>query len=383
MNGTNGFHTETSILGSTGEVFMPRTAGAVSALEIEHMDLPPLQWIIPDILPEGLSILAAPPKAGKSYLALDAAMAVAGSGKVFGNIECETGDVLYLALEDGVRRLQSRMRQLRPLRDIPARLHFRIDAPRLSDGLIGELEEWIDAVEQPRLIIIDTWRTVKPEAQGRGSAYDEDAHAISPIHELAKRNPGLAVLVVHHTRKLETSDSFASISGSYGLTGVADTLLVLQRHGADGHKLCVRGREVEDAEKELQRNRTTGGWELLGDARALAKTQERQDILDVLEDAAEEGATLTPAQIVTATGKKRENIQFLLKKLLADGQVVRRGHGKYTIADTHSHRSLCSLSEGKQSERLTSDHSHRSLSGDDADSKSEQSEQSERTGGHD
>ena len=327
----NGQQSATSVLGSTGQIIHVRPAGTISAREIEEAQYPPLQWVIPDILPEGLAIIAAPPKAGKSYLALDTALAVAGSGRAFGGIRCETGDVLYLALEDGCRRLQSRMRQLRPDGDIPARLYFRTEAERISGGLVDKLEDWIEAVERPRLIVIDTWRAVKPEATGRGSAYDEDASGIAPIHELTKRHPGLCVLVVHHTRKTEADDTFANVSGSYGLTGVADTLLVLARHG-EGHKLCVRGREVEDAEKELQRERETGGWKIMGDARELAKTSERQEILDLLPEAGDEA--LRTAQIATEIGKDRKAVSYLLKKLRDEGRAESPAYGKWKLSNT-------------------------------------------------
>lgn len=308
-----------------------------TAFELGNMQFPDLLSIVPGVMVEGLTILAAPPKAGKSYLAMDIAIAVAMGGKTLGAIPCQQGDVLYLALEDGQRRLQARLRQMLPFApDLPERLTLATAAPILGDGLEAIIEDWIASVKKPTLIWIDTWRTVKPEPTGRGSAYDDDSRAIEPLHALTKAYSGLGVGLIHHTRKMEADDAFATISGTYGLTGVADTLMVLARHG-DGHKLCVRGRDIEDAEKALQRDRHTGGWRMTGDAREIAKTSERQQVLDMLAEA--DGEVLRTSQIARAIRKKDDTTNRLLKGLLAEGKVKKEGYGKWSLSDPHSNQS--------------------------------------------
>ena len=80
----------------------------LSADEILTTDWPEPVWAIPAILPVGLSVLAGPPKVGKSWLALQFAQAVASGGMALG-FPVEFGRVLYLALEDPSRRLKERM----------------------------------------------------------------------------------------------------------------------------------------------------------------------------------------------------------------------------------------------------------------------------------
>ncbi len=65
-------------------------------------------WAVPGLLPAGLCIFAGKQKAGKSWLALQIAQAVATGGHVLGQ-QIERGPILYLALEDIPRRLQDRM----------------------------------------------------------------------------------------------------------------------------------------------------------------------------------------------------------------------------------------------------------------------------------
>jgi hypothetical protein len=62
------------------------------------------------------------------------AIAVARGGFTLGDIHCAEGDVLYLALEDNLRRLQARMTKLLGLHQWPSRLQFLCEMPRLAEG---------------------------------------------------------------------------------------------------------------------------------------------------------------------------------------------------------------------------------------------------------
>jgi hypothetical protein len=353
-------HTDFSGFGETVSA-MPGF-GCLSAAALNAMTFEPVRFVVPGILPEGLAILAGKPKFGKSFAVMDMAMAVASGGKAFGKIDCEAGDVLYCALEDGERRLQDRLRKLLPpghCGEVPDRLFIETVAPRLGDGLIEALEAWTERHPDARLIVLDTWVHIKPPGKGTSSAYDEDAQGLKPLHHFAKCHPGLAVVVIHHTRKLDADDPFDTISGTHGLTGMADTLMVMARQG-DTTKLCGQGRDIEGYEKAIERDTFTGGWRILGEASERAKTSERQAILDELREA--DGAALSPAQIATATGKQRTNIQHLLKRLQAEGLIEKAGYGKWKLSDTHSH------------------HSHRSHFSEPAEQECEQSERkSERS----
>jgi DNA-binding transcriptional ArsR family regulator len=303
----------------------------ITARELGARQFEPLRWAIPELLPEGLAILAGRPKYGKSFLALDFAVAVASGGRALQSVQCEAGAALYLALEDGERRLQDRIKRLVAFGDeLPTSLHLATTARRLRGGLEDDLEQWLAGAERPRLAVIDTLARVRPEATGRGSAYEEDARALAGLHDLSRRWPGVAIVIVHHVRKAESEDVFADISGTYGLTGIADTLLILGPHG-NGARLSGQGRDVDGFEKALTRDGFTGGWRLDGDARALAKTLERQAVLDVLDEA--EGEVLTASRIGAAVGKKPATLSHLLKRLAEDGLIEKAGYGKYRARD--------------------------------------------------
>ncbi len=310
--------------------------GTFSAADLERETFPPLRYAVPGLLPEGLALLAGKPKFGKSFLCTDLVIAVALGGIAFGQLQCEAGDVLYLALEDSKRRLHSRMSAMIPGGGFPPSLRIETRAPRLGAGLEQKLARWIARQSKPRLIVIDTLRCVRPPSNGRAGSYEEDAETMAPLLDLARSTPGLCVLVVHHVRKAEADDAFDTISGTFGLTGVADTLLVFGKHG-EGAKLAAQGRDLDSFEKAFRRDPFTGGWVLTGDARDMAKTRERQAILDELAEA--DGKPLTSGQLAKAVGKRGDTISHLLKRLLADGQVAKAGYGKWKLPDSRSNLS--------------------------------------------
>src|SRR5215203_4707030 len=66
-----------------------------TAPELMAETLPAVKWIVPDILPEGVTILGGKPKMGKSWMALGLAVAVATGGVALGTKRVEQGDALY------------------------------------------------------------------------------------------------------------------------------------------------------------------------------------------------------------------------------------------------------------------------------------------------
>ncbi|MBC7636311.1 MAG: AAA family ATPase [Acetobacteraceae bacterium] len=307
--------------------------GSLTATALGVKVFEPVRYVIPGLLPEGLTLLAGKPKFGKSYAALDMCIAVATGGKALGTIRCDGGDVLYCALEDGERRLQDRLRAMLPLGDdMPERLFIETVANRLDGGLIDDLRGWIADHSGARLIVLDTLARIKPESSGKATLYDEDARGITPLHELTRDHPGVAVVIIHHTRKMEADDCFDTISGSTGLTGICDTLMVLARHG-EGAKLSGQGRDIEGYEKALARNSVTGSWRITGDAKELAKTGERQALLDVLTEA--DGEALRTSTIAKAAGVSESSASHRLKSLLKEGLVAKAGYGKWNLLDPH------------------------------------------------
>src|SRR5262249_39297122 len=147
-------------------------APAVTAEQLETMSFEPMKYVVPEVIVEGLTIMGGKPKVGKSFMMLHIANAVAKGSTTLGGTACEQGDVLYCALEDNLRRLQSRLQKMR-LHGPPG-LPLRPEMPRLNEGGLDLIRDWARSVERPRLAIIDTWKRVRPQPPSgtRSSQYD-------------------------------------------------------------------------------------------------------------------------------------------------------------------------------------------------------------------
>ena len=124
-----------------------------------NMRFEPIKYVVPGIIVEGLTLLASKPKVGKSWMMLHAAIAVARGGFTLGEIKCAEGDVLYCALEDNLRRLQSRMTKLLGTQPGPRRLAFITEMPRLAEGGLDLIKDWIQSRPHTRAWSSSTrWR---------------------------------------------------------------------------------------------------------------------------------------------------------------------------------------------------------------------------------
>jgi len=180
----------------------------------------PLRWTVPDYLPEGLSILAGRQKLGKTWLALDFAIAVAVGGKAMGAIECEQGDVLYIDLENGPRRVQRRITTLFPYEQIRpdlARLHWTTESPQLGPEFLDACEAWRLSVARPALIVIDVLQRIKPPGVVGRNSYENDYSTFAELQHWSTKN-GVSSLGLHHTRKGGADDPLEALSGSNGLS---------------------------------------------------------------------------------------------------------------------------------------------------------------------
>lgn len=306
-----------------------------SAAELCAKVFPPVRFIVQDYIAEGLTLLAGKPKVGKSWLAMEIGLAVASGTVCLGNVQCEQGDVLYLALEDNERRLDSRIKKVWTLetmagRPVPPNLYLATEWPRANAGGIAGIRQWIAAHPAARLIIIDVLAMFKSVAGAKDSTlYEADYLAIKELHAVAMQT-GVGIIVIHHTRKSGAeSDPFEKVSGTLGLSGAADSTVILDRD-QNGTTLYGRGRDIEEFERAIQFDKFNCRWKALGDAAEVRRTDERGAILTVLNAAIE---PMNPNDIANAADMKRNNVDRLLGKMAMAGEVLKAGRGKYVHPD--------------------------------------------------
>jgi hypothetical protein len=302
----------------------------MSAKDLYSTPLRSPSWSICQLIPEGLSVLASPPKTGKSFFVLQAALAVA-SGRPFLGQRTTKGRVLILSLEDTYVRLQKRLAQVCPdTSRIPANLDLTVEFPRLDEEGLAVLESYIRD-KRPRLTVCDTWGKLKPAGQAkRGeNVYETDVRLVSEVKKLADRYE-TSILLVHHLKKggSREGDWLESLSGSMGLSATVDGLLAIERErGSDVGVLKRSGRDLEDDE-DIGLKWTSPGWEYSGDAKQMMASAARKGILSSIARARE---PVTPAYIAADTQQNANTVRWHLMRMVSDNLVTRTSDNKYMI----------------------------------------------------
>jgi hypothetical protein len=225
--------------------------GVITASQLQVKKFAPVMFVVPQLIAEGVTLLAGKPKLGKSWLMLDIALGIASGRPVLGNIPVLQGDVLGLFLEDSERRLQARLRKLEVAGELwPADLKLTTRWHRLDEGGLSDLEDWCREARNAKAIIIDTLVKLRPSTASRKAQYDLDYELLAGLHRIAHEFQ-VAIILVHHTRKADADDVFDTVSGTLGLTGAADTILVLSKRSGKA-VLHARGRDIEDSETALK-----------------------------------------------------------------------------------------------------------------------------------
>lgn len=229
--------------------------------DLQSAEFDEIRFLIPEMVPEGVTLLSGSPKVGKSWMLLGMGIGIS-TGGTFLQQDCTLGRVLYLALEDNPRRLQSRLRLCMGWDDFPALLDFDCDWERFPVGL-RQLEKVIET-EGYKAVLIDTLEMVRPPR--RSNPYEDDYRALSGLRDLAAKHR-VAFVVVHHNRKTQTAqggeeiDPLERVSGTMGLTGCVDNILVLSHvRNTQFGELFVMGRDIEEYRLTIKFDRDLHLW---------------------------------------------------------------------------------------------------------------------------
>ena len=231
----------------------------ITLTALYEMTFAPRTPVIEGLLYSGTYLFAGSPKIGKSFLMAQIGYHVA-MGIPLWDYPVRRGDVLYLALEDDYSRLQSRLNQMFGVETVD-RLHLAIQSRTLGDGLVEQMEGFIKKHPDTRLIIVDTFQKVR-EVGNESYSYSMDYQNIATLKGVSDAH-NLAIVIVHHTRKMEANDQIDMVSGTTALVGAADgTLLLKKKQRTDTEAKLIVGRDQEDQELTLEFNRERCIWML-------------------------------------------------------------------------------------------------------------------------
>lgn len=282
-------------------------------------------WHVNELLRVGtINLLAAQPKAGKSYLVRQLAAATATGGKFLGR-DTRQGKAVLFALEESYHEVREHLVSLDVQRNIRV---FPVGTAIPADAT-DRLARMLDADKDINLVIIDTlFKFVRVEDTNH---YQQVNDALSPLANIAA-SKGVTILATHHASK--TFGAGESILGSNAIRGGMAVNFVLQYNRArDIRSLCAEGRGVNFPAIELVDS--PDGFSVLGDNMTLAKAKRRQErALSIVESRIEQivstvgtSPNATIADIMAVTGGSKSDVQREIKSLVESGRLIKAGTG--------------------------------------------------------
>lgn len=300
------------------------------AAAIYNGDYPEPLPIIEPILYPGLTILGGRPKVGKSWLALQLAVALASGQRLAQYLETKKAcRVLYVSLEDRPRQIRSRLRRLTPEEPFLARLDFVFELDALMGGGAVQLDQQLKEHPVDVVIVDSLLAAVKQAKREHVDVMQADYNIVAILREIAEKH-SLALVLVAHTRKAG-GDFLDLIQGTSGTTAAADAVWVLQRTAEGEHQLSVTGREIATNTYGMKRMDDQPSWTITGEGDDITQSEARRDILELLR---EEGP-MKPSKLARQLHKNISGIHRLLNALCDQGKVWRSGYGTYADCETH------------------------------------------------
>ena len=253
---------------------LPKTS---TAKKLMQMNLPPVRWIVKDLLPAGSSAIVAKSKVGKSWMVLDLLLTVAMGSSYMGH-ECTQCGVLYLALEDSDNRLQCRMTKVLDGRPVPDSFHYATEWDTLDSGFYDDMERWLKEHPDVKIVAVDVLQRIRGGVKGKETFYGADYREIGGLKRFFD-GLGVSLILLHHTRKNnDSSDPYDAISGTNGIMGALDTVwVIIKDRNEETATLNIIGRDVEQQELTIKLNKDNCRWENLGSADWFAEERKRKE----------------------------------------------------------------------------------------------------------
>lgn len=257
---------------------------AISAYDLQQKEFEEKYYAVENMIPEGETVIAAPPKTGKSWLMLDMCLKVA-EGKQFLGFNTKLSDTLYLALEDGDSFEQERLNIVTGNNTAPKNFHFVFsNVMPMNEGFLLQLEELLKAFPDIKVVVIDTLQFIKYRQTKSESAYECDYRTGRDLKEFAEKKHLAIVVVTHTTKMIHIEDEMSNVSGTNGVTGAADAVIVLSKEKRvdKDAKMFITGRKVRQSMHSIKFDDKKCIWEYVGEAEATDRDQREAEERELL-----------------------------------------------------------------------------------------------------
>lgn len=230
------------------EVLMKRK----NAFELQEMRLAEPECIIDGIVPEGYTVLSAPRKIGKSWLAVQMCYAVASGGTVLGR-QAVKGQAIYITLEETMQMSASRQRKTWGDRPAPQDMIYVFDCKTIENGFTEELDALIadEGLDNVRLVVVDVLAKIDGTIQKGEDVYHKDYRVGSALKEWTK-DKHVGLVAITHVSKKKSDDPYDDTMGTGGVTGSADAIITIRKKGRTTATMSVIGRSLPETDIDMR-----------------------------------------------------------------------------------------------------------------------------------
>lgn len=278
--------------------------------QLMDLKFPEQTWLVKDRIPEGVITIAGRPKIGKSLMALDLALSIASGGN-FLNRQCKKGNVLFFALEDHPRRIQSRIKQfdVKTTQDIRFWFDFKYSPVNL------DLLQEVIQDNNINLVVIDTFSKFFPEADQND--HNQMIDALGSISKLTQEMNISLILIDHHRKQQlgSSNDPIEDLFGSTGKSSQIDTCLGLYKEGGDKYSLKMVSRDNLDIDLKLTFDPDDLRFRLSDDPNKIDPNSRKGKIISAIFNLNKQGEKATVTAIAATTEIEASNVSHDLKDL--------------------------------------------------------------------
>ena len=279
-----------------------------SFADLVSQEFPPQRFLVDGLIPAGqLVMLGGRGKAGKSWLVLQLIAAVDGGGQFLGRAT-SPGRVLYLALEDGRRRMNQRPRVMRWKPSPRIDIGFKVDKFDSGGQGLAHIRDAI-ATAAYDLVVIDTLvKTLSASADENNNP--QMAAICNDLADMA-HDSGACILIVHHTSKQLVENPFDALRGASAIRDAYDVgMMLVRKHGEKEATLYAEARDFDVQDVTIRQVESGAGWEYVGDASAGVAIRAGRIGADIL---VMNGDGFTADELAELTGKTAHAIRASMK----------------------------------------------------------------------
>jgi len=302
--------------------------------DLDKEETKPIDWVVEGLIAPGLNLIAGKSKIGKSFAAFDLSYQVQIGGTWLGH-KCIKGKVLHYSLEDLRRRTKNRWETM-GIKPLETNYQFRDRQPKiplLTLGLEEEIEDWIKNTPDAKLVIIDPYQKVKYTQGGyKLNAYENDNYNLQDLQTLSTKYE-IAIVLIHHLKKVKADDVFDEITGSAGIQSNSDSMIVISSDRTKGKNPILHciPKDAEQQEFEISLN-SKCIWENLGKPGMAALTKIQNAIIKIMKDDEER----TPMEIIVKVQEDNkkdnwgdEHIRKEITRLVEKSHLMKTKRGHY------------------------------------------------------